>query len=179
MQTCSVNFHIAIVVLFSAIVCNAQDAEYDYSESAEYRALDAEEREKLDQVVKDMQSLEAAIKKHMRDHNGAAPNKLEALIPKYLPRLPRDPFFTPVFTPRKPDDYCHTSPSWAGYLYKRRLGPTFVKSWEPLTSHPAEDASGPLSGIAGGVDEPSSHAAKQTLQDITERVIVDQVGPSR
>jgi hypothetical protein len=132
MRIRSVNFNIVILLLFGAIVCNAQDAMYDYSESTEYRALDVEEREKLDQVIKDLQSLEAAIRKHMLDHKGAAPKTLESLIPKYLPSLPRDPFFTP----RKPDDHCQKSLSGAGYLYRRRPGPKFVTSWDPLTLDP-------------------------------------------
>jgi hypothetical protein len=121
MRIRSVNFNIVILQLCDAIVCNAQDTVYDYSESPEHRALDVEEREQLDQVFKDLQSLEDAIRKHMLDHKGAAPKTLEALIPKYLPSLPHDPLFTPVFTPHKLDDHCQTSLSGAGYLYTLRL----------------------------------------------------------
>lgn len=141
MQVPSLTSHIVIVLLFGAIsVCNAQQQKYDYRDSAQYRGLNADDRAKLDQFATDMVSLETAIKKHMRDRNGQAPETLEALVPKYLLQLPRDPFHTPVSQPNKYHKHYQESLSGSGYLYMRRRASSIVKSWEPLTFHSTEDS---------------------------------------
>ena len=128
------------LVLVTPSICSSEELEYDYRDSAEYHELSPADRAKLERVVKDLRSLETAIGKHMLDHDGDAPKTLDALLPDYVSVLPEDPFAKPDATPKKLNEHYQLSLRGRGFLYKRRAGPSIVKSWKPLTFYPSEDA---------------------------------------
>jgi hypothetical protein len=90
-------------LIFIAVACLASCAataiagdhtKYNFRSTPEYAALSAENRKKLEQVDRDFAKLSAAIKSYAHDHKGLSPDSLDALVPKYLRKLPRDPFAT-------------------------------------------------------------------------------------
>lgn len=133
-------FILLSLVLVTPSIARSEESGYDYRDSADYRELSPADRAKLERVVRDLRSLETAIKKYMLDHDGNAPQTLDALLPDYASVLPKDPFAEADAPPKKFNDHYQPSLRGRGYLYKWRPGPSIVKSWKPLTFHPSEDA---------------------------------------
>jgi hypothetical protein len=87
---------------FVATVIAGDHTKYDFRSTPAYAALSAQQREKLERVDRDFGTLSAAIKKYADDHHGENPKGLDALVPKYLHKLPRDPFATASTAAEKP-----------------------------------------------------------------------------
>ena len=137
MQFCT--FIPLVLLLVASSICRSEESGYHFRDSADYRELSAADRTRLERVVNDLRSLETAISKYLRDHDGDAPKTLDALIPDYILALPEDPFADPGAAPKKLNEHYQLSVRGRGYLYKWRAGPSVVKSWKPLAFHPGED----------------------------------------
>jgi len=102
--------YLALVVC-SFDVVSAQElrkpAPYDFRDSDQYRALDETSRSRLETVVNDLEQLERALDSFMKDHDGAPPEKLEELVPKYIDSLPEDPFAAPNACTRPDPRWCN------------------------------------------------------------------------
>ncbi len=112
----------------------------DFRDSDQYRALDEMSRSRLETVVEDLAQLERALDSFMKDHEGAPPEKLEELVPKYIDRLPEDPFSNPE---EKIPDYLNRhqcSLGGRGYLYLQKPNGTSIKSYDSLTFEPSQGA---------------------------------------
>ena len=95
-------------------------------------------RSRLETVVEDLAQLERALDSFMKDHEGAPPEKLEELVPKYIDRLPEDPFSNPE---EKIPDYLNRhqcSLGGRGYLYLQKPNGTSIKSYDSLTFEPSQ-----------------------------------------
>jgi hypothetical protein len=94
---------IAVVCLasYAAIASGSDHTRYNFRSTPEYRALSAENRKKLEQVDRDFAKLSDAIKKYAGDHKGLNPPSLEALVPRYLRKLPKDPFASAATAAKK------------------------------------------------------------------------------
>ncbi|HVK11942.1 MAG TPA: sigma-70 family RNA polymerase sigma factor [Gemmataceae bacterium] len=100
---------------------------YDFRESASYKALTADQREKLEQVTRDFVLLWGALDLYARDHNDTMPARLEELVPRYLKELPKDPFATKATAEEKsvPATYVMSADGW-GYRYRQGKEDSFV-----------------------------------------------------
>jgi hypothetical protein len=85
-----------------ATVIAGDHTKFDFRSTPECAALSAEKREKLEQVDRDFSQLSAEISKYADDHGGRNPTSLDALVPKYLRKLPKDPFATASTAAEKP-----------------------------------------------------------------------------
>ena len=115
-------------------------ATYDFRDSDQYRALDETSRSRLETVVEDLAQLERALNSFMNDHDGAPPEKMEELVPKYIDSLPQDPFAN---SEEKIPDYLkrhQRSLDGRGYLYLQKPGGTSIRSYVPLTFEPSPGA---------------------------------------
>lgn len=65
---------------------------YDFRATEAYRALTAADRDALEQVQRDFNLLWGALDRYADEHGGAPPDRLADLAPRYLLRLPVDPF---------------------------------------------------------------------------------------
>lgn len=110
---------VAIVVVFLALAgaATAEDSPYDFRSAPEYAALSELDRGKLEQVHRDLVLLWGAIDMYAEDHNGAALPSLEALVPRYLRELPRDPFATRESAAQEAPQGKRTSLGGWGYRY--------------------------------------------------------------
>jgi hypothetical protein len=70
------------------------DQPYDFRASEAYQALPAADRQRLDQVHRDLVLLWGALDMYADHHNGKLPASLDDLVPVYLAELPADPFAT-------------------------------------------------------------------------------------
>jgi len=87
---------------FAATALADDHTRYNFRSTPEYAALSSEKREKLEQVGRDFSKLSAAIKRYANDHDGENPKSLDALVPKYIRKLPKDPFVTASTAAAKP-----------------------------------------------------------------------------
>jgi hypothetical protein len=118
------------------------DKPYDFRSSAAYKALKAEERQALEQVHRDFALLWGALDLYLREHGGGAPERLEALVPRYLTELPKDPFATKETAAGKDlGVYAPSRDGW-GYRYRRGEGDAFVIASVGLPDFPYLAASG-------------------------------------
>jgi hypothetical protein len=88
---------------------------YNFRSTPQYRALSAENRKKLKQVDRDFAKLSEAVRKYASDHKGSNPPSLEALVPKYLHKLPNDPFASAATPAKKPTAGWQPSLKGRGY----------------------------------------------------------------
>ena len=65
---------------------------YDFRGTDAYASLLARDRADLEQVHRDLVLLRGALEMYADDHDGAAPDDLSQLTPRYLRTLPIDPF---------------------------------------------------------------------------------------
>lgn len=118
----------------------AKSNDYDFRNTDAFRNLPETSRTRLETVAKDLSRLERALDSFMDEHQGAPPERLEELVPKYLERLPEDPFFD---SDEKIPDYLRAhqrSLDGRGYLYRFRPKGTMIKSYDPLELEPSPGA---------------------------------------
>lgn len=129
------------LLMCSVDIASSQDlrkpAPYNFRDSDQYRALDETSRKRLEAVIIDLEQLEGALDSFMKDHNGSPPKKLEELLPRYIDRLPQDPFASPDV--KIPDYLKHHQRSLdgRGYFYLQKQGSFAVKSYDPLSLEPS------------------------------------------
>ena len=90
---------------------------YDFRATPAYAALTDQQREKLLQVQRDFAMLWGALDMYADEHGDHVPPKLEDLVPRYLPELPRDPFATEQTAGEKDPDKEKSLQGW-GYRYE-------------------------------------------------------------
>jgi WD40 repeat protein len=93
--------------------------EYDFRKSAEYAALSAEDRSRIEQVHRDLTLLWGALDQYVYDNDGSSPPSLNALVPVYLDELPKDPFATKASADAAPPGRFLPSLDGWGYRYLR------------------------------------------------------------
>lgn len=100
---------------------------YDFRASAAYSQLSAADRQRLEQVRRDQLLLWGALDLYADEHDGEPPKTLDALVPRYLPELPSDPFTTQSSTvDSEPGGY---TPSKGGLGYRFRKGSPGNRAW--------------------------------------------------
>jgi hypothetical protein len=105
---------------FTAMIALGDEKWYDFRSSPSYQALKPDEQRALEQVHRDFVLLRGALDMYAEDHRGEAPENLEALAPRYLRELPKDPFATKATAEAK--DLGNYTPSLAGWGYRYRAG---------------------------------------------------------
>ena len=110
----------------ACLIASADDrAVYDFRASAQYAALSADDREKLETVHRDLVLLWGALDMYADEHEHKGPDKLEQLVPHYLRELPRDPFATK--TTAAETELTPNKSSLEGWGYRYR--PTGTQAW--------------------------------------------------
>jgi len=100
--------------------------EYDFRKSAEYAALSAENRRRVEQVHRDLTLLWGALDRYVYDHDGSSPANLNSLVPFYLGELPKDPFATKdSAAAAPPGNFLPSLDGW-GYRYHRGRSGTWM-----------------------------------------------------
>jgi hypothetical protein len=100
---------------------------YDFRASAAYKRLSADDRQRLEQVRRDQLLLWGALDLYADERDGEPPATLDALVPRYLPELPADPFaMQPMTDDPKPGGY---TPSKGGFGYHFRKGSAGNRAW--------------------------------------------------
>ena len=111
---------IALFAFVALATCQAETKEkYNFRKSEAYKQLSKEDKDKLEQVHRDLTMLWGALDRYSDDHDGNPPKKLEELVPSYLKELPSDPFATKETSKEKPTA---NTPSKDGWGYRYRIG---------------------------------------------------------
>jgi len=113
---------------------------YDFRESAAYHDLDELTRKRLEKVVDDLDLIKHSLNAYMKDHSDSPPKKLEDLVPRYLKRLPVDPFSAKDTSIPKHLKHFERSLNGRGYLYCHKPSGHSIKSYHPLEFHPKPGA---------------------------------------
>ena len=87
-----------------AVSLVAAKSPYDFRDSDAYRKLSAADKQRLEQVHRDLVLLWGALDMYADEHNGNLPANLDDLAPKYLVELPSDRSFCDSGDSRCPDD---------------------------------------------------------------------------
>lgn len=105
----------------------------DFRDSKAYAELEPKQRLKLETVGRDLAVLEAALNRYMKDHEGASPMTLDALVPRYIAELPKDPFATEeTAADENLGEYSPSLDGW-GYRYRMRHRMAYaISSVDPL-----------------------------------------------
>ncbi|PWT83529.1 MAG: hypothetical protein C5B58_06430 [Acidobacteria bacterium] len=77
-----------------AVSLVASEKPYDFRASDAYRKLSAADKQRLEQVQRDLVLLWGALDMYSDEHAGSLPATLDTLVPRYLVELPSDPFAT-------------------------------------------------------------------------------------
>ena len=84
-----------ILMVVSLTIWSAAAAgPYDFRTSDAYKELSVADKQRLEQVHRDLALLWGALDMYADEHNGNPPSTLDSLVPKYLAELPSDPFAT-------------------------------------------------------------------------------------
>ncbi len=106
---------LALVSLAASLA--AADKPYDFRTTDAYRQLSANDRQRLEQVHRDLVLLWGALDMYADEHNGGLPASLDELVPRYLAELPSDPFATKE-TASVPAAYDTQSKNGMGYRFR-------------------------------------------------------------
>ena len=97
----------------------AAEVPYDFRTSDAYGKLSATDKQRLEQVHRDMVLLWGALDMYADEHDGNLPANLDELTPKYLTEVPSDPFSTPETAKTATPSGYTQSKKGMGYLFKR------------------------------------------------------------
>jgi len=103
-----------------AVSLAAADKAYDFRASDSYHNLAKIDRERLEQVHRDLVLLWGALDMYADAHNGSLPKTLDDLVPRYLAELPTDPFATSRTANDR--ETGASTPSKGGWGYRYRSG---------------------------------------------------------
>ena len=92
--------------------------QYDFRTTQAYLQLTPQQRQGLEQVLRDFVLLWGALEIYADNHDGRPPEKLEDLTPLYLRELPKDPFATAETAAQKAEPYI-ASREGLGYRYRK------------------------------------------------------------
>jgi hypothetical protein len=118
---------ILLLTFLTAAVSLAADAPYDFRASDAYGKLSADDRQRLEQVHRDMVLLWGALDMYADQNSEKLPASLDELVPQYLAELPSDPFVAQQpATAQGTDAY---TPSKGGKGYRFRKGAPGNRAW--------------------------------------------------
>ncbi len=83
-----------LTFLSLAVSLVAAEKPYDFRAADAYRKLPGADKQRLEQVHRDLVLLWGALDIYADEHSGNPPATLDDLVPKYLAELPSDPFAT-------------------------------------------------------------------------------------
>ena len=128
--------------LFTGIA-RAEDVpqRYNYRVSDEYSALSEGDRDRVEQVNRDLILLWGALHLYAEEHEGKVPKRQDDLAPAYLDKLPRDPLATDETASRK-EEWYQKSLDGRGYQYRPGTGGAFVLRSVGLPTFPYRRRSG-------------------------------------
>ena len=115
-----------LTLLSLALFLVAADKPYDLRASDAYRQLSASDRQRLEQVHRDLVLLWGALDIYADNNNGNLPASLDELVPRYLAELPSDPFATQETASVQPN---YAIPSKNGMGYRFRKGSPGNRAW--------------------------------------------------
>ena len=98
---------------------------YNYRSSAAYQVLSNDDRDRVEQVHRDLILLWGALDLYAEEHEGQVPKSLDDLAPAFLDQLSRDPFATDVTASRN-ETWYQKSLDGRGYQYRPGAGRAFV-----------------------------------------------------
>lgn len=104
----------------------AAEKQYDFRDSDAYHRLTAADKQRLEQVHRDLVLLWGALDMYADEHNGKLPETLDGLVPRYLIELPSDPFATKQTASIKTT---FDTPSKNGMGYRFRSGTLGNRAW--------------------------------------------------
>jgi hypothetical protein len=108
-----------LAFLSLTVLLAAAEKPYDFRASDAYGKLSTADRQRLEQVHRDLVLLWGALDMYADEHNGKLPSTLDELVPKYLVELPSDPFATQQTASNQvTNNYTH-SKGGMGYRFMR------------------------------------------------------------
>jgi len=114
-------------LLSLTVLLTAAEQPYDFRASEAYRKLSVADRQRLEQVHRDLVLLWGALDMYADGHNGRLPSTLDGLVPEYLAELPSDPFATPQSA--SGEAIPGYTPSKAGRGYRFMTGVSTNRAW--------------------------------------------------
>jgi len=96
-----------------------EESWYDYRTNPAYDALSEDDRVRLEQVTHDFVLLWGALDMYADRRGGDLPDSLDDLVPRFLRRLPLDPFVTEENSGKATRAGYVPSADGHGYLYRR------------------------------------------------------------
>ena len=117
---------LTFLLLLTALWAAAAER-YDFRASEAYARLSSADKQRLEQVHRDLVLLWGALEMFADDHDEDPPGTLDELVPKYLAELPSDPFATPQTRSEQPT-YSYT-PSRGGLGYRYKKGSPGNRAW--------------------------------------------------
>jgi hypothetical protein len=105
-----------LTFLSLTVLLTAAERPYDFRASDAYKRLSTGDRQRLEQVHRDLVLLWGALDMYADGHGGCQPRTLDELVPRYLAKLPSDPFATPQTA--KDNDIGAYTPSKGGLGYR-------------------------------------------------------------
>lgn len=114
------NSKAVLLVAFCMLWASVSFAEdpYDFRKSDAYGKLSKDDRNKLEQVHRDLTMLWGALDRYADGHNDNPPETLDQLVPLYLSELPTDPFATAETASQKDRFRMKSRDGW-GYRYRK------------------------------------------------------------
>jgi hypothetical protein len=107
-----------LTFLSLTVLLVAAEKPYNFRASDAYGKLSAADKQRLEQVHRDLVLLWGGLDMYADEHNGNLPSTLDELVPKYLVELPYDPFASQQ-TPSAPLTQGYTrSKNGLGYRFK-------------------------------------------------------------
>jgi len=111
--------HVAFLAFLSLVLSlAAQEERYDFRAADAYHQLSATDRQRLEQVHRDLVLLWGALDMYADEHHGNPPEALDELVPNYLTELPSDPFASEE-TASLQATYDTQSKNGMGYRYRK------------------------------------------------------------
>jgi len=116
-----------LTFLSLAVSLVAADKPYVFRASDAYRKLSTADKQRLEQVHRDLVLLWGALDMYADEHDGNPPATLDDLVPKYLVELPSDPFAIQETAGVK-TTYGYTQ-SKKGMGYRFKMGAPANRAW--------------------------------------------------
>jgi len=114
------------LLLLTGLLAEAEER-YSFRASEAYARLSTADKQRLEQVHRDLVLLWGALEMYADDHDEDPPTTLDELVPKYLAELPSDPFATQQTASEEPT-YSYT-PSRNGLGYRYKKGAPGNRAW--------------------------------------------------
>jgi len=123
-----------LTFLSLAVSLAAAEKPYDFRASDAYKRLSTADRQRLEQVHRELVLLWGALDMYADEHGGNPPKTLDALVPHYLAELPSDPFATPQTAKGRNIGAYTLSKGGLGYRYIsgapiKMIGPGDNRGW--------------------------------------------------